>query len=165
MILVYLAYTYSSLDVYNSYFSTRLHRIDGPVVERLPHIRQVVGSSPGRVIPKTCKMVLNVTSFADSWPRAIETEIDTALSAIGRGKGLLVLVPSPCVGHFGRLRKDAVFMCPLAFFKPHEHHFFTFLFLHCLLGIQRRNSSYFVQPQKRHVLRCPLLIYEWHSLP
>ena len=31
---------------------------DGPVVERLPHNRQVMGSSPGRVIPKTLKMVL-----------------------------------------------------------------------------------------------------------
>ena len=27
-----------------------------------------------------------LTAFADAWPRAIETEIGTALCAIGRGK-------------------------------------------------------------------------------
>ena len=31
------------------------------------------------------------TAFADAWPRAIDTEIDAALCAIGRGKGLWLL--------------------------------------------------------------------------
>ena len=86
-------------------------------LERLPHNRKVVGSSPGRVIPKTLKMVLTAflsgarhmrkewevkhaelpvdqppavafTAFADVWPRGIETEIGVALSAIGAGRTL-----------------------------------------------------------------------------
>ena len=86
------------------------------LVERLPHNRKVDGSSHGRVIPKTLKMVLAaflfwrsknekrsgevkhaelpvdqppavaLTVLADAWPRAIETEIGAALCAIGRGK-------------------------------------------------------------------------------
>ena len=39
------------------------NRSDGPVVERLPHNRYVVGSSLGRVIPKTLKMVLTAFSL------------------------------------------------------------------------------------------------------
>ena len=38
------------------------NRSDAPVVERLPHNRYVVGSSPGRVIPKTSNMVLTAFS-------------------------------------------------------------------------------------------------------
>ena len=94
-----------------------IHRSDGPVVERLPHNRKAVGSSPGRVIPKTLKVVLTAfssgtrhmrmewkvklaklpavqppavafTAFADSWPRGRETEIGATVYTIGRGKGL-----------------------------------------------------------------------------
>ena len=32
------------------------------------------------------------TAFSDTWPRAIETEIGTALCAIGHGKGLWLLL-------------------------------------------------------------------------
>ena len=88
------------------------------MVERLPHNRLVVGSSHSRVLPKIFKMVLTTfssgarhmrmewevklaelpvsqppavafTAFADAWPMSIETEIGTALCAIGRGKGLV----------------------------------------------------------------------------
>ena len=38
------------------------YRCDGPVVERLPYNRKVVGSGPGRVIPKILKMVLTAFS-------------------------------------------------------------------------------------------------------
>ena len=38
--------------------SVLFNRSDGPVVERLSPNRLVVGSSPGRSIPKTLKMVL-----------------------------------------------------------------------------------------------------------
>jgi len=33
------------------------------------------------------------TAFADAWPKAIETEIDAALCAIGRGKGHVCGLP------------------------------------------------------------------------
>ena len=51
-----------------------LNRSDDPVVERLPHNRLVVDSSPGRVIPKTLKMVL--TAFS-SGARLMRMEWDS----------------------------------------------------------------------------------------
>ena len=59
-------------------------------LERPSHNRKVVGSSPGRLVPKTLKngthCLLIWRSFAVEWPDATETEIGAVLCPIGTGR-------------------------------------------------------------------------------